>query len=397
MAHEPDDPQAPPERTGRTDAARRPGPAEREFVRFAYRYAYRIRVVVVCSCAVLAVPAMPADRMAVASAISCVVLGWSVLHYRLGMAGAHPRRLLAADVVVLTGLCLTQDLTIPDSQTRYGNTWLLVVVSIVAVGYQMMYPAGLALATALPLAAVDLAGAMLDRPDGWDYAVPNVSWVLVQSLLAQGLYRLVLRASRAADAVGTRAAAARRRHEVAQAQRSAEREHLATLHDTACATMLMVSAHGQSLRPEILRTQAAKDLRRLASERPTSGETDVARELLAEVGDHPLVVRTEFDGTLDLMWRPAVAALRGSLGEALRNVSRHAGVNSATVTASREGDTVTVVISDDGAGFDVTRVPPHCQGLARSVVERMAAVGGRATVDSRPGQGTAVRLEWPHV
>ncbi|MEV8392313.1 MULTISPECIES: ATP-binding protein [unclassified Streptomyces] len=397
MAHEPDDPQAPPERTGRTDAARRPGPAEREFVRFAYRYAYRIRVVVVCSCAVLAVPAMPADRMAVASAISCVVLGWSVLHYRLGMAGAHPRRLLAVDVVVLTGLCLTQDLTIPDSQTRYGNTWLLVVVSIVAVGYQMMYPAGLALATALLLAAVDLAGAMLDRPDGWDYAVPNVSWVLVQSLLAQGLYRLVLRASRAADAVGTRAAAARRRHEVAQAQRSAEREHLATLHDTACATMLMVSAHGQSLRPEILRTQAAKDLRRLASERPTSGETDVARELLAEVGDHPLVVRTEFDGTLDLMWRPAVAALRGSLGEALRNVSRHAGVNSATVTASREGDTVTVVISDDGAGFDVTRVPPHCQGLARSVVERMAAVGGRATVDSRPGHGTAVRLEWPHV
>ncbi|MFE9883771.1 sensor histidine kinase [Streptomyces scopuliridis] len=403
MAHEPDDSQAPPEPVEETGPADETGPgdgigpAEREFVRFAYRYAHRIRAVVVCSCAVLAVPAMPADRMAVASVISCAVLGWSVLHYRLGMAGARPRWLLAADMAVLTGLCLTQDLTIPDSQTMYGSTWLLVVVSIVAVGYQLMYPAGLALATALLLSVVDLAGVMLDRPDGWDYAVPNVSWLLVQSLLAQGLYRLVLRASRAADAVGTKAAAARRRHEVAQAQRSAEREHLATLHDTACATMLMVSAHGQSLRPEILRTQAGKDLRRLASERETSGETDVAQELFAETGDHRLVVRAEFDGSLGLMWRPAVAALRGSLGEALRNVSRHAGVNSATVTASREGDTVTVVISDDGAGFDVTRVPPHCQGLARSVVERMAAVGGRATVDSRPGHGTAVRLEWPHV
>ncbi|MFJ9028116.1 sensor histidine kinase [Streptomyces sp. NPDC102274] len=397
MAHEPDDSQAPPDPAERTGPAGLAGPAEREFVRFAYRYAHQIRMVVVCSCAVLAVPAMPVDRMAVASAISCVVLGWSVLHYRLGMAGARPGPLLAADVAVLTGLCLTQELTIPDSQSMYGSTWLLVVVSIVAVGYQMMYPAGLALATALLLSVVDLAGAMLDRPDGWDYAVPNVSWLLVQSLLAQGLYRLVLRASRAADAVGTKAAAARRGHEVAQAQRAAEREHLATLHDTACATMLMVSAHGQSIQPDILRTQAAKDLRRLASERATSGETDVAQELFAETGDHRLLVRAEFDGSLGLMWRPAVEALRGSLGEALRNVSRHAGVNSATVTASREGDTVTVVISDDGAGFEVTRVPPHCQGLARSVVERMAAVGGRATIDSRPGHGTAVRLEWPHV
>ena len=238
---------------------------------------------------------------------------------------------------------------------------------------------------------------MLDRPEGWDYALPNVSWLLVQTALSQGMYQLVLRASRTADAVGAQTAAARRRHQVAQAQQSAEREHLATLHDTACATLLMVSAHGRSIHPHILRTQAGKDLRRLASERVTSGETDVAQELRAEIGDHPLSVRAEFDGSLGMMWRPAAVAVRGSLGEALRNVARHAGVDSATVTASRAGNTVTVTISDDGVGFDTAQVPSHCQGLARSVVERMAAVGGRATVDSGLRRGTAVRLEWPHV
>lgn len=184
---------------------------------------------------------------------------------------------------------------------------------------------------------------------------------------------------------------------MAQAQRSAEREHLATLHDTACATLLMVSAHGRSIHPHILRTQAGKDLRRLASERVMSGETDVAQELRAEIGDHLLSVRAEFDGSLGLMWR---AYRRGDPGEPGRGAAQCGparGVDSATVTARREGDTITVTISDGGVGFDTAQVPPHCQGLARSVVERMAAVGGRATIDSGLRRGTAVRLEWPHV
>jgi signal transduction histidine kinase len=377
-----------------------PGPAEREFVRFAFRYAHRVRVAVVCSGAVLAVPAMPVDKMPVASVFSLGVIVWSVLYCRFSLAGGARRPLIATDLAVMTVLCLGQALTIPDSQNRYGSTWVLVVVSLVAVGYQLMYPVRLALALATLLAVVTLAGAILDRPDGWAYALPNVGWLFVQAALCQGMYRLVLRGSRAADAAGARAAAARRRHEVAQAQRSAEREHLATLHDTACATLLMVSAHGRSLRPEVVRTQAAKDLRRLASERVLSGETDLTCELLAEFDDHPVLVCADFDrspGSLGQLWRPAAEALRGSLGEALRNVVRHAGVDSVTVAASRTGDTVTVTVSDTGTGFDRAEVPPYRRGLSRSIVERMAAVGGSATVTSRPGRGTTVRLEWPRV
>ncbi|MEV0277445.1 ATP-binding protein [Streptomyces sp. NPDC050610] len=364
---------------------------------FGRRYAHRIRAVVVGSCALLAPPAMPVDAMPAAVAVAAGMLAWSAVHYRFGTTGRRPRLLLAADLTVMTGLCLGQALSVPAAQTLHGSTWVLVAVSIVAVSYQLVYPAPLALALALYLAAADLAGAMLDRPEGWAYALPNVGWLLIQSSLAQGLYRLVLRSSRTADAAAARTAAARRGHEVAQAQRSAEREYLATLHDTACATLLMVAVRGSSIPGDVVRRQAAEDLRKLAAERVTTGESEVAEELREEISGNPLRVRTEFAGGLGRAWHPAVVALRGGVAEALRNVALHSGVDHATVRAERAGERVTVTVSDDGAGFDVALVPAHCRGLAWSVVERMTAVGGRASVDSTLGRGTTVRLEWPYV
>jgi len=58
---------------------------------------------------------------------------------------------------------------------------------------------------------------------------------------------------------------------------------------------------------------------------------------------------------------------------------------------------VRVDIVDTGCGFDADRVSTHRRGVAGSIVARMAAVGGRATVRSAPGAGTVVQLEWPGV
>ncbi|MFJ1730839.1 sensor histidine kinase [Streptomyces sp. NPDC088254] len=373
------------------------GPAEREYTGFARRYASRIRLVAVSLCAVLGAAAMPVGPLPATVALG--VLVWSLVEYRLSHSGRGSGLLLAADTAVMAALCLSQGLTVPAEQTQHGNTWVLVTVSMVMTAHQLTYPPVPALSVAVLLAAADLAGAALDRPEGWTYALPNASWLLVQAALAQALHRLVLRRARSADAAGAAAARERRRYEVARAQQAAEREYLATLHDTACATLLMVSLRGQIIDPAVLRAQAAEDLRRLAAatENSITGETDVADALRAEAAGRPLTVRTDFSGELGTAWHPAVVALQGSLGEALRNVERHAGVDRATVTASREGDRVLVTVSDEGVGFDPDGVPEHCRGVERSIVERMAAVGGTATVDSRPGAGTRIRLEWPRV
>lgn len=383
-----------------TEAGPPAGPAEAEFARFAHAYGHRLRAVVSCAAAALAVLAMPVRDVPAAAAIAAAAILWNLLYYRAGTRNPGSRFLLAADLTALTALCLSQALTVPDSQTTHGSTWILVTVSIAAVAYQTTESVRAAFIGSFVLAGADLAGAALDRADGWTYALPNVGWLLVEATLARGLYQLILRRSRDADTVAVTMAAERRAHAVDEALRREEREYLATLHDTACATLLMASVRGEAIRADVLATQAREDLSRLTSDRVTTGGADVADELAAELAGHPLRV----DGALGeplgeplgSAWGPAVAALRDSLGEALRNVARHAGVDSARVTASRSGVRLVVTVTDEGRGFRPDGVPEHRRGLARSVVGRMAAVGGRATVTSRPGQGTTVRLEWPH-
>ncbi|WP_246095913.1 sensor histidine kinase, partial [Paenarthrobacter aurescens] len=79
--------------------------------------------------------------------------------------------------------------------------------------------------------------------------------------------------------------------------------------------------------------------------------------------------------------------------ECMVNAARHAGTDTVDVLVSRTGSMVSVLISDAGCGFDPESIPLERLGVRRSVVDRMAEVGGRAKVMSTPGRGTTVVLE----
>ena len=49
---------------------------------------------------------------------------------------------------------------------------------------------------------------------------------------------------------------------------------------------------------------------------------------------------------------------------------------------------------DDGAGFDVRGIPAERLGVRRSIIERVVAVDGRADIETAPGAGTRIRLDW---
>ncbi|MGD3104722.1 GAF domain-containing sensor histidine kinase [Streptomyces sp. YGL11-2] len=82
--------------------------------------------------------------------------------------------------------------------------------------------------------------------------------------------------------------------------------------------------------------------------------------------------------------------------EALHNALRHSGAGRVEVTLTRSGQGALLRVADDGRGFDtrvVRRAGRHL-GLV-SMRDRAGGVGGRLTVDSEPGEGTAVEMEVP--
>lgn len=82
------------------------------------------------------------------------------------------------------------------------------------------------------------------------------------------------------------------------------------------------------------------------------------------------------------------------LQEALTNVMRHAQAHTVTVRLELLGDSLHLSISDDGRGFDPTSVRADSFGLV-GMRERVLMLGGQLSLDSRPGEGTLLRVRVP--
>lgn len=87
------------------------------------------------------------------------------------------------------------------------------------------------------------------------------------------------------------------------------------------------------------------------------------------------------------------AAVYFSCLEALQNAARHAQATRVEVSLRDGGGSLRFAVVDDGVGFDPSELDQGC-GLA-NVEDRLAALGGRLEVRSRPGEGTWVVGEVP--
>jgi signal transduction histidine kinase len=78
--------------------------------------------------------------------------------------------------------------------------------------------------------------------------------------------------------------------------------------------------------------------------------------------------------------------------ETLHNVSRHSGARNATVTVRQTGESLMLMVEDDGCGFD----PVRTRGLGLlGMEERVKLLGGRLEIQSQPGKGTVLRVTLP--
>ena len=90
---------------------------------------------------------------------------------------------------------------------------------------------------------------------------------------------------------------------------------------------------------------------------------------------------------------PGVTALVKAVREAVVNAANHSGASVVSVYVEVDGGRVEAFVRDRGRGFDPAAVDDDRQGIARSIVGRMARHGGRARVLSAPGEGTEVTVE----
>lgn len=83
--------------------------------------------------------------------------------------------------------------------------------------------------------------------------------------------------------------------------------------------------------------------------------------------------------------------------EALRNIGRHSGATHAHVHVARTGAEVRLLISDNGRGFEMSRVAHHAGLGLVGMRERVRLVQGNIDVDSALGKGTRIEVRVPLV
>ena len=154
------------------------------------------------------------------------------------------------------------------------------------------------------------------------------------------------------------------------------------------------------LEPEIARTkalanQAMGELLSLARQlRPTAlddlglvAAIDGQVEQLADAG---LAAELNAEGDFSDLDDDVQLVVYRVAQEALTNASRHAEASRIDVSLRRSARGVELTVADDGRGFAFEQSEGGL-GIA-GMRERALLVGGELTIESRPGQGTTVRL-----
>ncbi|HEU5318090.1 MAG TPA: GAF domain-containing sensor histidine kinase, partial [Chloroflexota bacterium] len=218
--------------------------------------------------------------------------------------------------------------------------------------------------------------------------------------------------------VGIAVERARLAEESARLARAEERTRLAReIHDTLAQGLTAIALHVEGalrhvgkdparVRERLERALAAtrenlEEARRSVQDlraTPLAGRSLVdalgalGRTLTAETGVRAALSTS---GALDRLPLRVEAELYRIAQEALANVRKHAAATSVALTLRAARTRVTLIVKDDGVGFDASAHPPAgCHGLD-GMRERARVLGGRLRVESARGHDTTVIVTAP--
>jgi len=381
---------------GRHSQARRPrgaGPSDQALNRLAGWYAIALRLGGAILFTAVAVLAATKQVSGLWLGVALVALcSWSACFTWWVRRSGLTLAVVLADAAVIAALELAHEHLVPAVLINDTTTWMLPLActSVYILQLALRPRLGLSIAAIVVIAY------------GLGVYHPTDAWLLaVEAIVAAGLIAVVRGGARQADAVVAAGLETERQVRAEEARRADEREQHRQLHDTVLSTLTMVAAGAFAGPSPALTAQAVRDLRVLqgleGSPAAANGRaplTDLRPKLeRAAAGPGDLAVRLELVPVT--LPSPVADQLAACVGEALRNVERHAGTGQAEVTVTGGEGWAVVKSTDRGRGFDPAATPPSRRGIRESITGRMQAAGGKAAVASRPGAGTTVTVSWP--
>ncbi|WP_059171921.1 sensor histidine kinase [Bacillus sp. FJAT-27445] len=126
------------------------------------------------------------------------------------------------------------------------------------------------------------------------------------------------------------------------------------------------------------------------------GLVPTLKKYLRTIEDYYKTVKITFMNLKDDRRLPSnyEVALFRLIQESVQNALKHAGAAEIQVKLEISGTSVTVVIKDDGRGFDPRKRKYNSFGIM-GMKERVDLLGGQFAISSKPGQGAAVIIQVP--
>jgi nitrate/nitrite-specific signal transduction histidine kinase len=200
-----------------------------------------------------------------------------------------------------------------------------------------------------------------------------------------------------------------------QTAAAAERSRLAReLHDAVTQTLFSANLIADVI-PTIWRRnpdegmQSLEELRQLTrgalaemrtmllEMRPESLQRSNIRSLITQLADAfvgrvRVPVDLAIQGDCELSHEVKIVFYRVAQ-EALSNIAKHSGARQVELHLDCQPGHLGLRIKDDGLGFGVDSIPPGHIGLA-IMRERAHSIGAILKIESQPGEGTTVELDW---
>jgi len=148
---------------------------------------------------------------------------------------------------------------------------------------------------------------------------------------------------------------------------------------------------------ELTRGALAEMRTMLLEMRPESLERADIKSLLTQLADAfigrvRVPVALDIQGTCELTNEVKIVFYRVAQ-EALNNIAKHSGARQVELRLECQPGQMNLSIKDDGLGFDPGAITPDHLGIA-IMRERAGSIGASLKIESQPGQGTTVELDW---